>query len=44
MPEPALMKVECDHCGCEEFVIYYDPISQGYHVECASCGTVFHVR
>lgn len=45
MPEQtALVSIECNHCGFNEFAVYYDPNSQGYHVECDSCGTVFYVR
>jgi ribosomal protein S27E len=42
MPD-TLVKVECDHCGCDQFVIYYDPQAQGEHIECDACGKVhFH--
>jgi hypothetical protein len=34
---------ECDHCGCETFVVYYDDESGVYHVECDGCGATFGV-
>jgi hypothetical protein len=35
-----LVRLECDHCGNDEFAVYYDPTAQGTHVECTMCACV----
>ncbi len=36
----ALIRQQCEHCGAEEFALYYDDELHGFRVQCARCDRV----
>lgn len=40
MSTTGLVRENCQECDSALFIVMYDPIAQGRHIECADCGHV----